>query len=396
MLSVFTLLFAKNLIFASNIGRVVYGVYTEIYNGVGLYNASAGTDNITFYSDTWNIDANYTDDKIEGEKSLQVSSSTYVSFAFTEAQNMSAYEGGRIYFSLKCPIEISTNSASIKIEDSSGPKEIKFDSSLIKRINSSDTGVNNNGVWQTYYIALSDFFDLDLEHIKSPLVLTNTTTDNEKFYLIDNVYWTKAPSATRAFTVTVKNRTDNQVTDNITWTTSDFRQSWTAAQQYIELDLDQESSNWTVSIYLNNSSATRKGLYYVDSDGSEIVLPMAWRVSRDLLPNSSTGDSLNIKVDSWNLLYDCDKTTPDAQGIAWVWPWAKFYDISDTSLILEDIIVWGLQGCHLFLYTGESWAWQSFANYYERKPKIYFAADCSNALGGLIYTATVVTELVYE
>ena len=104
MLSVFTLLFAKNLIFASNIGRVVYGVYTEIYNGVGLYNASAGTDNITFYSDTWNIDANYTDDKIEGEKSLQVSSSTYVSFAFTEAQNMSAYEGGRIYFSLKCPI----------------------------------------------------------------------------------------------------------------------------------------------------------------------------------------------------------------------------------------------------------------------------------------------------
>jgi len=392
LLCVFTLLFATEFIFAGNIGRTVYGVYTETYNGVGLYDDSAGNDKVTFYSDTWNIEANYTIDKFEGIKSLQVSSSTYVCFVFFNgAQNMSAYEGGKIYFSLKCPIEISTDSAGIKIEDTSGAKEIKFNSSLIKRVNSTETGIDNNGTWHTYYIELSNFVNLglDLNNITCPLILTNTTIGNDNFYLIDNVYWTKASSATRAFNVTVKNISDNEECDDITWAQSAYRKSWIAAEQYIELDLDQESTNWTVNIYLNNSSSTRNGLYCVDSDGSEIVLPMAWRVRPDLL--SSEKFTLLIGENDDGGLYDIGK---NPTGTDW-YTWVPIKEINNETIQEYDYVtVWNLRGIHTVVKYHDSY--DTLANYYERKPKIYFAADCSNAIGGLTYNASVVTELVYE
>ena len=387
MLSVFTLLFAKNLIFAGNIGRTVYGVLTETYNGVSIDNPSAGQDYVTMPGSGYN-----SDDRIEGSVSTSIGSQYWFGIMFNTPQNMSAYTGGRLYFSAKVPanVDITNTGNSFKLKDVN-ERELYFNSESIKRIDDGSTilgtKISNDNEWHTYYIELSSFTDLDLTNITYLFIIGSPVNDNS--ILVDNVYWTKAPSATRAFTVTVKNRDDNQVTDNITWTTSDFRQSWTAAQQYIELDLDQESSNWTVSIYLNNSSATRNGLYCVDSYGNEKVLRMAWRISPSLIPNSDA--TLQISKDSRGLLYDSGKISQDP---AWSYAWAYFYDKKDTSMVLNDTIVWDLKGCHTFVYDNEEW--KSLANYYERKPKIYFAADCSNALGGLIYTATVVTELVYE
>ena len=389
-----TLLFATEVIFAGNIGRVVYGVLTETYNGASIDNPSAGAD----YVHNWGT-PNASSDRIEGSLSTSVGSDWWFGVCFDSPQDMSAYDGGRLYFSAKVPTTIDINNVGnvFKVKDST-ERMVYFNSDDIKRIDTGSeilgTKISNDNQWHTYYIDLSSFTSLDLTNISYLFIVGNTTNNNT--LLIDNVYWTKTSSVTRAFNVTVKNRSDNQVPadDKITWTQSAYRQSWIVAEQYIELDLDQESSNWFVRVYLDNGKASRKGLYCVDSDGSEIVLPMAWRISKELMPN--TDATFQISKDSKGLLYDSGITTPDAQGVAWAYPWAYFYDISDTSLIFNDTIIWDLRGCHCFLYTGENWAWQSLANYYDRKPKIYFAADCSNAIGGLTYNATVVTELVYE
>ena len=388
----FTLLFATNFVFASNIGRAVYGVYTENYIGVGINNASAGNDNIAVYAGGSNSEI--TTDKFDGSKCYQFLSGGWVSFAFANgAQNMSAYGGGRIYFSAKVGSDISEslNLVYIKIQDSGGAKPIQFNSSSVKRVDSNDTGVLADGNWHSYYIELSSFesIGLSLSNVTNPFILSS---DAPGTVLVDYVYWTKETSATRSFGVTVKNRSDNQVPadDKITWTQSAYRQSWTAAEQYIELDLDQESSNWYVRIYLDNGKASRNGLYCVDSDGSEIVLPMAWRIRPDLLPNAS-GDTLQIartNYGSWGL-YDVGKNPSGTDWYTW-----SFMREKKAGIENEDTIVWNLVGIHTVVWDHNTY--DLLTNYYDRKPKIYFAADCSNAIGGLTYNATVVTELVYE
>ncbi len=395
----FTLLFATSFVFAGNIGRAVYGVLTETYNGASIDNPSAGDD----YAHNWGS-PDSSSDRIEGAISTSVGSQWWFGVCFDSPQDMSAYTGGRLYFSAKVPTTIDINNAGNVFKVSDGVDEIvQFNSTNIKRIDNGSTvlgtTISNDNKWHTYYIDLSSFGgeDLDLTNITYPFIVGNTT--NNKTLLIDNVYWTKASSATRSFNVTVKNISDNQVAANeiITWNQSCFRQSWTAAEQYIELDLDQESSNWFVRVYLDNGKATRNGLYCVDSDDSEIVLPMAWRVSPNLLPNS-TGDTLQI-AEVYHAaadvvrLYDYGKhgsTDP------WWYPW--IYAIDKTKPLGDDEIkftkVWDMQGIHTYAYDNE--AWDSLANFYDRKPKIYFAADCSNALASLTYTANIVTELVYE
>ena len=47
LLCIFTLLFATSFVFAGNIGRAVYGVLTETYNGACIDTPSAGNDYVT-------------------------------------------------------------------------------------------------------------------------------------------------------------------------------------------------------------------------------------------------------------------------------------------------------------------------------------------------------------
>ncbi len=399
LVCIFTLLFATNFVFAGNIGRAVYGVYTETYNGVGINNASAGNDNVLVYaggsiSEPWPAT-----DKFEGEKYYQFGSGGWVSFAFAGgAQNMSDYTRGRLYFSANVGSDISENLnlVYIKIQDSGGAKYFPFNNSNIKRVGSSSTGVLADGNWHSYYIDLSSFVSvlgLNLNNITNPFVFS---TDAPGTVLVDYVYWTKAPDATRAFNVVVKNISDNQVltgdNEKITWTQAAYRQSWTAAEQYIELDLDRESYNeiynWYVKIYLNNGKASRNGLYCIDSDGSEIVLPMAWRMRPDLV--SSNNFTLLIGKNGDDGLYDRGL---DPGGTDW-YTWSPIKEINDKTVEEYDYVtIWNLKGIHTVVKYHD--AYDPLSNY-EKKPKIYFAADCSNAIGGLEYEANVVTELVYE
>ena len=389
LLCIFTLLFATAFVFAGNIGRAVYGVLTETYNGTSIDNPSAGADYVHMYGSGYD-----NADRVEGAVSTSVGWEGWFGIYFDTAQDMSAYTGGRIYFSAKVPTTVNINDTNNVFKVSDGVDEIKyFNSADIKRIDSNLTGINNDNSWHTYYIELSSFGNnLDLTNITYLFIADPISTDNT--LLIDNVYWTKAPNATRAFNVTVKNRSDNQATadEKITWTQAAYRQSWTAAQQYIELDLDRESYNesynWHVRIYLNNGKASRTGLYCVD-DGEDIVLPMAWRIRPDLLPNGT--DTLEIARYTSGAcgLYDVGR---EPNGTDW-YTWCPMRE-ANGGLNFDDIKVWDLRGIHTVVWTHDSW--DTLKNYYERKPKIYFAADCSNAIGGLEYEANVVTELVYE
>ena len=398
LLCIVTLLFATSFVFAGNIGRAVYGVLTETYNGTST-NSSAGDDRV-YIAEGPGIN---TEDKVEGAQSYSIGSSYYVGVWFSSngwwgenPQDMSAYSGGRVYFSAKIPTTVNINDTGnhFKIEDTTGQRFVYFNDDNIKRIDDGSailgTRISNDNQWHTYYIPLGSFTGLDLTNIKYLFVIGSPVNNNT--VLVDNVYWTKAPSETRSFGVTVKNRSDNQVSadDKITWTQSAYRQSWTAAEQYIELDLDRESSNWYVTVYLDNGKASRVGLYCVDSDDSEIVLPMAWRIRPDLLPNSD-GDTLQIARKSTGSkgLYDVGKNPGGTDWDTW-----SFMREIKAGIDNEDTVVWDLKGLHTVVWDHTSW--DPLTSYVDRKPKIYFAADCSNAIGGLTYTATIVTKLNYE
>ena len=407
LLCFITLLFATEFIFADNIGRAVYGVITETYNGTSVDNTSAGADNVRIDGSGYN-----NTNRIEGSYSKSVGWLNWFGIAFYTPQNMSDYNGGRIYFSAKVPdyIDITDNRNLFKVADGSD-KVVYFNSDNIKRIDNGPsteilgTKISNDNQWHTYYIDLYSFINpsnsehLNFDNNITYLFIVGLRPQVESEYdtvLIDNVYWTKAQTEPRAFSVTVKNRSDNQAPTNqkITWTQAAYRQSWTAAEQYIELDLDKESSNWHVRIYLDNAEASRKGLWCTDG-GVDIVLPMAWRIRPDLLPNSS-GDTLNIaeyyedtgEEEVWGL-YDIGK---NPGGTDW-FTWCPMRE-KKAGIDYEDVVVWDLKGLHTVVWKHNSY--DPLTNYFERKPKIYFAADCSNAIGGLTYTANVVTELVYE
>ena len=405
LLFIFSLLFVAECIFAENIGRTVYGVITETYNGASVDTTSAGVDNVRIDGSGYN-----NTNRIEGAYSKSVGWLNWFGIAFYTPQNMSAYNGGRIYFSAKVPdyIDINDERNLFKVADGSD-KVVYFNSDNIKRIDNGPSTeilgmkINNDNQWHTYYIDLYSFINpstsehLNFDNNITYLFIVGLRPQIESEYdtvLIDNVYWTKAETASRDFNVTIKNVSDNKdkigdvALSSITWSQSCFRSSWTVADQYIELDLDQESSNWYVCTYLDNGNASRNGLWCID-DGKEIVLRMAWRISPNLIPNDNA--TFQISKDSRGLLYDSGKISQDP---AWSYAWAYFYDISDTSLILNDTTVWKLRGCHTFVYDNEEW--KALTDFYERKPKIYFAADCSNALAGLTYTANIVTKLVYE
>lgn len=408
LLCAFTLLFATSFVFAGNIGRTVYGVFTETYNGAHFGVPSSDEDAIA--SQLWDNQSMYgetmNDIPAEGEIYSKLTNGTphpessiwkyggggYVSVNSNGYHNMSAYYGGNIKFYVRSS---DSNMTNMKVGVKLNGIEIM--------VTLSDLGFSANGQWQelTFPLTTTTNSNITAANLANTNILFIFNLPEVNYVVgesicFDHIRWIKPGDG--SFTATVKNISDNQVAteDKITYAQSCFRQSWIAAEQYLELDLDrEESSNWYVRIYLNNGKASRKGLYWVDEDNdeNEIVLPMAWRVSPNLLPNSA-GDTLQI-AEVYHVeadvgrLYDYGKhgsTDP------WWYPWIFAIDKKET--LNDSTKVWDIRGIHTYAYDNE--AWNSAANLLERKPKIYFAADCSKALGGLIYRANIVTELVYE
>lgn len=403
LLCIFTLLFATSFSFAGNIGRAVYSIYTENFNGVHFDAPSSDVDSVQFqlWGDQSMGSETMTDTPVEGKSYFKLTNGTphpeswiwkyggggYVSTNSNGYHNMSAYNGGNIKFYVR--------SSDSNMENMKVGVQLQDKTDII--VSLASLGFTANGQWQELSFPLTNANGITSERLANIKVLFIFNLPEANYVIgesicFDNIRWVKTGEG--SFTVTVRNISDNQILtgeyEKITWTQADFRQSWTAAQQYIELDLDKESSNWYVRIYLNNGKASRTGLYCVDSDGSEIVLPMAWRIRPDLLPNND-GDTLLIGRTNYEGygLYDKGKYPEGSTLYTW-----SFMRELKAGIDNDDVRVWNLSGIHTVVWNYSKY--ESLADYYERNPKIYFAADCSNAIGGLEYEANVVTELVYE
>ena len=410
----FVMLFGTTtVVFASHIGRNIYGIYTETYNGVGIEDSSAGNDFINVWAGGPNGDN--TADKIEGLKSYQFGQHGWASFAFGSNQNMSAYSGGSIYFSAKIPTGTVVSNIKVKIKDSA-ERTVVLSDSVVKRVGSSSTGAVADDAWHTYYIALSDFQNLSLTSISCPFIFVN---DDSKTVLIDNVYWKKGSFDRPVFSVVRKKVSDNtEVTEQtISFSADVFEEKgWAVADQYFEIDIDGEMSNpnWTIRLFTNN---TKAGLY---NEGINEVLPTAWRAFNYSLPYNYIDDQSkeNIRTlvigENWQKdsqgkdyidgLYDKGQYDfleehgrhADAEGVKWWYPW--FYmapkdDTHDESIIVKNSP--SEVGCHVTVNTNAGITKQYYDNLYEKNTKVYIACDTKSAKS-VKYTVSLIVNLSYE
>lgn len=432
------MLISVSVIFAdSHRGRNVYSIYTETFNGIGINNPEADEDCANFWPDGYPgaiFSTNY-EDKIEGNQSCEMGEHTWLTIPFVNskstttvvAHSMSDYENGKICFSLKFPTACDTNKAYIKIEDSNGAKGFSFSNEAIKRTDNSGTGVKkDDNNWYSYYIYLSSFtaspVNLDLANIKIPFIISADSRLGGTF-LIDKVYYLKGNTTSADFSIKVKNVDGNTETDKskpITFSSDKFRTGWAVANQYLEMDIDgeMEKNNWTIRVYTNDNS--KKGIYSGDS-----VLDMAWRLTAVALPYEykdyiKKGETV-IEIQSKNTLeieenwsdngkdlyglYDKGKVDflndkyPNedyGEGAKWTYPWFFMQTKGDTS---EDSSVWNNEGYHCNVNTDDKGKtnqnYESLANYYERKPKLYLALNTKEAYS-LKYTGQIVISLDYE
>ncbi|MGE4385709.1 MAG: hypothetical protein AB7E39_07615 [Endomicrobiaceae bacterium] len=401
LLLIYIIFFVVSPLFAVNIGRNVYGVYTETYNGV-VYEDSTTGDGVEMWGSSSESDTT----KIEGSVSVSVGSSGWVGIHFYSNQDMSSYTGGRLYFSLKVPnaVVLTDSGNKIAIFDSTGEKALGFDSTNIKLINSSgtvvSTGISNDNVWHTYYIDLSSF-NLSNYDIVYPFSIGTKQNDNTLFF--DNVYWKKNNEG--SFDVTIKNVSDNLESSTITWINfgddNVFGKGWKVAEQYIELDLDLASPTWSVKIYsVGGSSTTTNGLF-ATTDSSK-VLPVCWRINDVILPTEVIESTRTIKKSMTIAeslykgedgdkcyLYDGEDQTSDP-GSEGFWCWFHLTDVLDTTSG-DYAVAWDTRGFHGAENDGAFYGISG-----EIYPRIYLGANFTSALYGLTYRANIAIELSYE
>ena len=392
ILSLFLCLMVSS-IYASNIGRDIYGIYTETYNGVAKdYDAdasSSGSDFMNFWPEKGA--GNTEETKIEGKMSVKIVGGSWLTCQFRTAQSFSGYE--RIYFSAKFPNGGDRSKAFIKLKDSS-ERSLQFDSSAIQRVDGgSGTGIVADGSWHTYYIPLSAFSGLTISSLSCPLILSSSS--NGPTFYIDNVYFTKSSFGVGTLSVTLKKISSNTTDSdgNITWSASSFRQGWIAAEQYVELDWQQQvpSNNWYIQVYTNNSG-NQTGLIGVNKNGVQKgTIGLACRVKNRVLP--SDGDTLDIVACEYGL-YDAGKYSSNP----WTYPWLAVKDESEITVNRKDTsdssMVWDPVNGYLDTMWNGNLVREACG--YDKTTRLYFAANCGDALGGLKYQGNIVVALNYE
>jgi hypothetical protein len=215
----------------------------------------------------------------------------------------------------------------------------------------SEYGVTYNS-WQHVRIILDNFWQRDKDlNFSSMTVLFGLSaignisgTGIARTFAIDDVMWETPDTIPVTFNVTLKKLSDNSTTNYLTWTGSALG-SWRYADEYLEINMDNYSTNnWGVQIYTDNTASDANpqwntserststydcagllGLPYTGSiSTSTIALPMCWRITDSTVPvselnifevnNSTTGGvSLSSSTGSdyhvWNRIKD--KNTPD-------------------------------------------------------------------------------------
>ncbi len=423
IISIITLISVTSL-FASNIGRHVYGLISEMYNGAHFDNF---TQEDAMSLDTWSgqgmatfkdSDQN-TPNIIEGNncKTIVINRTSgwevfvfrpaYGSASNTAPKEMNLYYGGSVKFLARSSFtSVLTAKVGVQLNTSGTGHKVKTLSQL---------GFVADGNWHEISIPLDSSFGIsssdDLGAVIGLFTFQPMTLITGHSIDIDNVRWVKPGMGT--FNATLKNISDNGNAAKITWDAQTvFKQRWKAADQYVELDLDMDTStNWSLKIYTNNGAADKKGL--VDTSSGTSVLPMCWRIVKRKMPydyydwgGTRQQATFNIGEDLYEengeikgRLYDAGVANPEPTYNTWFY----FLDYSDKNNFTTDeqdyVTCWKLKGFHSAAGPDNYWGMYDGADdtvtTEGRYPKIYFGADFEKA-ADLTYSAQIRLELTYE
>lgn len=386
-------------VFSANIGRNVYGVLSETYNGAKY--AVPATDGDGVSMDVWNgfVITDRTDAPIpEGSKynRFTVNATTWVGagFACTNTgsyKDMSSYYNGYLKFYAR-----TSNSAlanyEIGIEMTAG-QAWKTLTSL---------GFVADGNWHEISMPINTttnalLTSTNLAQVKLLLMFRNNTAPLTVGHAIDidNIVWVK--SGTGSFTPSLKRVSDDVSVTTITWSSGSAVGSnagWVSSDQYIELDLDMYVTNtvWDVRIYTENGAIDRNGLM---SPSLNHKIPLCWRASDYKLPYEVAGDTRTFTIGevliSTNAkLYDAGAVTNPNDANYWCWFWM----LDKAENHTEDYnVIWDNRGFQGAENTGSFYGMNQTLGIY---PRIYIGARFINIVGGQNYSATITAEFVYE
>lgn len=425
-------MFLSVSVFASNLTeRNVYGILSENYTGATFYN-SQSQDNIGSYAESsygaWdavsavNISSNPTVAK-EGNKYWEIIMDKWdsvdedyptnyqatVSFFFVTPastdQNYTRKETDISHFRyLDFWIKpINGNLDDIYVGVGVGTSETVSTSGCRKLQNLGVSSSNHD--WQHVVLDLTTL-NVNLQRITKCLAfksINNSLSGNTCFY-VDNVVL-RTDGASASFNAALKKVEEMQwegIPENptqIVWNNNSVFNSrdWQSCGQYLELDMDMYSWNWTVRMYTDNGGEGRGGMY-ATAGGEDYIIPMCWRAYNGELGHEPGKDSYIIKqsTGSHHNLYDGLATRGVDTGY-YTWFYMKDYaDIDfDNAGDLDYITVWNSS----LGYHGEV---NSVGNGYygfdtvNKKPKIYFGGGFDKAAGGITYIGNIVVELNYE
>lgn len=422
-ISLVSLISVSSLFAASNIGRKVYGVYSETYIGVTV---DASYDDAVDYYPSSGADSGYSD-CVEGKVGIKIAPGTWYTEPFKKDYNdMSAYS--RIYFSVKFPSSGDTSKAFIKIKDTSAERPIAFNSTNIKCVDaSSSNGILKDDVWHMYYIDLSDFSSLILGQVKIPLILSGNSGSGT-FY-VDNVIYAKSGAVygngTPVLDATLKKINGNgnaSPSDTFTWNENSFRNGWKTADQYVEFNINYVNNNNNVDIisvtsleamktlsyriYTSSQTetadvfTTQDGLIPYKKNGTKLEvyqnldpskkLSMCWRMMDTVLSTTSGSAHTNIIGEKSNYdLYDLGSSDPNKEN--WnCWLYLKNISNENNASIKEYCTIWNYKGWHA---ASDSAA---FYNGWACEPKLYIGAKFDEALAGLEYRNKINIKVYYQ
>ena len=427
IISIITLISVTSL-FASNIGRHVYGLYTETYKGASFYalNSFVGTDEDALKLYLWNsgsgslLSSDESSDSIEGNvfQRFRINRAVWNVAAYTSVvdvstvspKNMSEYFGGSIKF-LARSLNSSFGTATVGFQCRLNGQDIL----VFKKL--SDLSFTT-GNWQEITIPLNSTttFTTRINNIDTQRTI-NSSYLNDVIALfifqpqtltvghyidIDNVRWVKPGQG--SFSIDLKNIGDDSASTTITWDQSVFRQGWKAANQYVQFDIDDELptaylKTWKIKIYTVGGTATNNGLRPYRNgvlDTGSPNLPLCWRMIDVPLVTAPSATEHTTIIDgyydsSYGLhLYDAGK----AGGVPDWWCWLLVKDQTD-DLTDDYSTIWDWRGWHAAENGMDGSGNAPFYNGAKDSPRLYFGADFTNA-SDFTYKANIRIEFFNE
>lgn len=395
ILLISTLFFSFSSVYAVNIGRSVYGVLTETYNGVAFDAAASNADSVQmqFWSGTMGS-ADITSNVPEGSKFVRFTLGTQgwagggiVAKNTAGYKDMSSYYGGKIKFLAKVS---DTKALNFKVG-------LKMNGSDCLVATLGQLGLTANNTWKELSINLTSATNSNItaDNLSKTNILFQFAQDVDVVsgleIDIDNVRWVKSSGA--SFNATLKNIDGDTSASQITWSQDVFRTSWKAANQYINIDLDTDvGQTWSMRIYTDNKASDKAGLVATEG-GETIVLPMCWRINKEKIPSSDAtlviGEDIYTEgEETKGRLYDAGVAEPVVTYNTWFY----FIDSVDKNKSSDNIdytTAWSQKGFHAAAGPNY-WGMEG-----EIFPKIYLGANFENAFNGN-YTSKIILELAYD